>query len=177
MVEGFIAIIVSSMPTTASFFKSNAGSSHGSGIVSSVRSRFFPNHGGSGLRSGKKMSPHTSSSGGTKRSYTDSNGHPRDSTYLELKDVPSTQPIAYSNGPNRDIEEGVIEKKVVINQATYYDWEFQFFCTLSMPKPAKTAATAAQAGPASLPTCGSLIPSATHDLGAKRRSKSGSLAG
>lgn len=119
MVEGFIAIIVSSMPTTASFFKSNAGSSHGSGIVSSVRSRFFSRHGGSTLRSGKKISSHTSSSGGTKRSYTDSNAHPRDSTYLELKDVPSTQPIAYSNGPNRDIEEGVIEKKVVINQASY----------------------------------------------------------
>ena len=130
MVEGFIAIIVSSMPATASFFKAGSGNGTGSHFFGFMRSHFFSTRGGASGASGKKESSNGSRS--TKRSYTvsdnlsESNAHLRDNSYLELKDVPSqatlTQPMptqtsAYSNGPNRDIEEGIIEKSVDIDQA------------------------------------------------------------
>lgn len=122
-VEGYIAIIVGSMPAVASFFKTT--SSTDSSTFARVRSRisdklFHPSH--PSQTNGKKSN--TSSSGHTKRSYTrtnsetESNAHLRDTSYTELDEVPP-RTNAYSNGPNRDIEEGVIKKSVAIQQSQH----------------------------------------------------------
>ncbi|KAL8715305.1 MAG: hypothetical protein Q9225_006429 [Loekoesia sp. 1 TL-2023] len=120
IVEGYIAIIVGSMPALASFFKSStAGESDTfARIRSRIATKFFHPSQPSDS-SGKKSA--TSSSGHTKRSYprtdseTESNTYLRTDSYIELGDTPRTN--AYSNGPNRDIEEGVIKKSVAIKQS------------------------------------------------------------
>ncbi|KAL8786222.1 MAG: hypothetical protein Q9213_002911 [Squamulea squamosa] len=123
IVEGYVAIIVGSMPALAAFFRSPAVSN--SGFFRYVRSHittriFHSSHTNPAAKASK-----TSGSSGTKRSYTrtnsetESNSHLRDHQYMEMNDVPTLNAKAYShaNGPNRDIEEGVIKKSVAIKQS------------------------------------------------------------
>ena len=121
--EGYIAVIVGSMPALAAFFRSPAVSN--SSLFKYVRSHisthlFHTSH----TNPSAKLSK-TSGSSGTKRSYTgtnsatESNEHLRDEKNSELNDIPTSNANAYSHatGPNRDIEEGIIEKSVAIKQS------------------------------------------------------------
>ncbi|KAL8851306.1 MAG: hypothetical protein Q9221_003751 [Calogaya cf. arnoldii] len=123
IVEGYIAIIVGSMPALAAFFRSPAVSN--SSLFKYVRSQisthiFHTNHTNPSVKVSK-----TSGSSGTKRSYTrtesdtESNAQLRDDQYSELNDVPMSNANAYSHahGPNHDIEEGIIKKSVAIKQS------------------------------------------------------------
>ncbi|KAL8835412.1 MAG: hypothetical protein Q9176_006913 [Flavoplaca citrina] len=123
IVEGYIAVIVGSMPALAAFFRSPAVSN--SSLFKYVRSHisthiFHTSHTNPSAKPSK-----TSGSSGTKRSYTgtnsatESNEHLRDEKFSELNDIPTSNANAYSHatGPNRDIEEGIIEKSVAIKQS------------------------------------------------------------
>ncbi|KAL8862409.1 MAG: hypothetical protein Q9178_001418 [Gyalolechia marmorata] len=125
IVEGYVAIIVCSMPALAAFFRSPAVAN--SGMFRWVRSHittriFHTNHTHPTTKTSK-----TSGSSSTKRSYTRTNSvtesstQLRDDKYLELNDVPILNTNAYSHahGPNHDIEEGVIKKSVAIKQSQH----------------------------------------------------------
>lgn len=121
--EGYIAIIVGSMPALAAFFRSPAVSN--SSLFRYIRSHVSTHIFHTGHTNPSAKASKTSGSSGTKRSYTrtnsetESNTHLRDDQYLELNDVPISNANAYShaNGPNRDIEEGIIKKSVAIKQS------------------------------------------------------------
>ena len=123
IVEGYIAVIVGSMPALAAFFRSPAVSN--SSFFQYVRSHVSTHIFHTGHTNPSAKVSKTSGSSGTKRSYTrtnsdtESNAHLRDDQGLQLNDVPMSNAKAYShaNGPNRDIEEGIIKKSVAIKQS------------------------------------------------------------
>ncbi|KAI4232756.1 MAG: hypothetical protein LQ349_004798 [Xanthoria aureola] len=123
IVEGYIAVIVGSMPALAAFFRSPAVSN--SSFFQYVRSHVSTHIFHTGHTNPSAKVSKTSGSSGTKRSYTrtnsdtESNAHLRDDQDLQLNDVPMSNAKAYShaNGPNRDIEEGIIKKSVAIKQS------------------------------------------------------------
>ncbi|KAL8992988.1 MAG: hypothetical protein Q9169_006678 [Polycauliona sp. 2 TL-2023] len=117
-VEGYIAIIVGSMPALAAFFRSPAVSN--SSVFKYLRSHvstyiFHTSHTG----------PSAKAPRASKQSYRGTNSKTESSEELraekssELGDVPIMNANAYSHatGPNRDVEEGVIEKSVAIKQS------------------------------------------------------------